>query len=139
MGYGNTMTGPNSSEAAALQQIRLEASRRGLYLWRNNSGALYDKDGRLVRYGLGNESSKLNKEIKSSDLIGLFPYIIRPQDVGRTVGIFTAIEVKAPGWRAPSNPREEAQARFIALVEKLGGFGQFATGPYDIWKAGPGE
>lgn len=125
------------SEAAALNAIRLEASRRGLYLWRNNSGALPDKNGRWVRFGLGNESKALNKEIKSSDLIGVCPYKIQPRDVGRTVGIFTAFEVKAPGWMAPANPAEEAQARFIDLINSLGGFGQFATGPYDIWKVAP--
>ena len=57
------------SEAAGQQRIRLEAPHHGVRLWRNNVGALPDKYGNLVRYGLANESKAMNKKLKSADLI----------------------------------------------------------------------
>lgn len=33
------------------------------------------------------------------DRIGCVPYTIRPEDVGRRVGLFVAVECKAPGKR----------------------------------------
>ena len=40
--------------------IKLEASRLGIRLWRNNVGALFDSNGRCLRYGLANDSASLN-------------------------------------------------------------------------------
>lgn len=106
--------------------IRVEASRLGAPLWRNNNGAAQDKTGRVVRYGLGNDSSKLNEVWKSSDLIGITPVLIRPEHVGQVWGIFTAVEVKAAGWSKPRNDRDRAQERFIKTVQEHGGIGFFA-------------
>ena len=87
------------TEAGAQQQVRLNASRVGVTLWRNNSGATFDEDSqRMVRFGLGNESDKLNKQMKSSDLIGITPYEVTLADVGRILGVFTAYEMSAK-WR----------------------------------------
>lgn len=105
------------SEAGAQQAIRLEAAEKGILLWRNNSGALQDAEGRWVRYGLCNDSKQLNERYKSSDLIG-----VRPG------GQFVAREVKAPGWRYTGTPREEAQLRWLEMVRAAGGDAQFATG-----------
>ena len=62
-----------SSEAAVQNAVRMEAARRGYRLWRNNSGSLTDDRGNIVRYGLCNESQKINRIVKSSDLIGVAP------------------------------------------------------------------
>lgn len=105
------------SEAAAQQAVRLEATQKRVMLWRNNSGAMQDETGRVVRFGLGNDSRQLNARFKSCDLIG-----IRPG------GQFVAREIKAPGWRYAGTPREEAQLRFIELVRAFGGDAAFATG-----------
>lgn len=121
------------TEAVAQQQIRLQAPKHGVRLWRNNNGACYDQDGRLVRYGLANDSKQLSDKIKSSDLIGITPYTVRPDDTGKIIGVFTSIEVKAPGWVFNNTKREKAQAAWLQLVQSLGGFAQFATGPGDIW------
>lgn len=80
-------------------------------LWRNNTGALEDKRGRLVRYGLCKGSA---------DLIG----ILAP--TGRLV----ALEVKRPGER----PTEE-QERFLALVRSMGGFGAVVRDAYEANRA----
>lgn len=122
--------GPSEqSEGWAQSAIRLEAARKGIYLWRNNVGALPDKTGRLVRYGLANDSAPVNKRLKSSDLIGLRPFVIQPEHVGRLFGQFVAREVKEPGWTFRGDDRETAQQTFIHLVQTNGGDAAFATGP----------
>ena len=126
----DTATG---SEAAAQQRIRLEAPEQGVRLWRNNVGACMDDNGNFIRYGLANESSAMNKKIKSSDLIGITPITVLPEHVGGTLGLFTAVECKRPGWRYRSQPREQAQLAFMQVVIALGGIAQFATDPCDIW------
>ena len=113
------------SEAAVQQQVRLEASKCGLRLWRNNNGAAFDKDGRMIRYGLGNDSASLNKQIKSHDLIGITPHVITGADVGKTAGIFTSYEVKRGDWRFTGTEREIAQRAWMELVLSLGGISKF--------------
>lgn len=121
------------SEAQVQQEIRLAASQRGIILMRNNSGACTDMTGRLVRYGLGNDSAKINKVRKSSDLIGVTPVMITQEMVGHVVGVFTAVECKAEGWTGPSNDRDRAQLAFGEWIVKHGGLFRFATGIKDIW------
>lgn len=115
------------SEAAIQQRIRIDSSQHGCRLWRNNNGATLDENGRMIRFGLANDSAKVNKEIKSSDLIGITPRIITAYDVGVTVGIFTSIEVKRPGWGYTAQPREIAQLKWVTLVRSMGGIGKFTT------------
>jgi hypothetical protein len=116
------------SEAFAQSQVMLEAAQKGLAVWRNNVGALKDETGRVVRYGLANDSSALNKVLKSSDLIGIRPVQIVPAHVGLTIGQFVAREIKAPGWHYSGTEREEAQLNFINYVNSRGGDAAFATG-----------
>lgn len=116
------------SEASVQQQIRLDASRRGVRLFRNNVGACKDDTGRLIRYGLANDSAQVNARIKSSDLIGITPIIITPEHIGMTMGVFTSIEVKKTGWTYRGTDREEAQLRWLILVSGMGGIGRFSTG-----------
>lgn len=125
-----TVSSDQASEAAVQSSLQIEAARRGGALWRNNSGACMDQDGRMVRYGLANTSAKINRRFKSSDLIGVMP---REMPDGSVVGIFTAIEVKSPGWRAPKNERERAQSAFLGKVRALGGVGQFAQSVGDVF------
>jgi hypothetical protein len=110
-------------ESDAQNRIRIEAARHGLMLWRNNSGALADKDGRLVRFGLGNDSPTVNRVIKSSDLIGLYR------------GRFVAVEVKPLGWKYTGTEREVAQLNYINLVKKHGGIACFATQWSEVYEA----
>lgn len=101
------------SEAAVQADIRLAASQRGdLVLWRNNSGALTDDAGRLIRFGLGNDSAQANRRMKSADLIGIH----------RPSGRFVSIEVKRPGWKhSDASERDRAQAAWAATVAAMGG------------------
>lgn len=117
----------SGSEAGVQSQLRLAAPTIGCALYRNNSGATLDETGRMIRYGLANDSKRLNEVFKSSDLIGPSPILIRPHHIGRTLGIFTAVEVKEPSWTKPKNERERAQSNFLMTVERFGGIGMFCT------------
>jgi len=114
------------SENAVQTRIRLEASQKGLRLWRNNVGGTYTAEGGFLRYGLANDSKQMNKLIKSSDLIGLKPVLITQAHVGHIVGQFVAREVKEAGWQFSNDEREQAQLNFLELVISLGGDAQFA-------------
>lgn len=104
----------------------LASSREHAYLWRNNVGATQTPDGRMIRYGLCNESKKLNQRFKSSDLIGGTPVTVTADMVGKRVMIFTAVEVKKADWKPGSDTqRERGQLRFINAVRAAGGFGFF--------------
>jgi hypothetical protein len=117
-----------SAEHEVQKMEQLKAARRGAWLLRNNSGAFKDAAGRLVRYGLGNISRKMNEIFKSSDLIGIEPVVITQDMVGQTIGRFVAIECKAPGWKYTGDDHEEAQQRFLCKVVELGGRAYFTDG-----------
>lgn len=117
-----------TTEADIQARIRLEASRKGIKLWRNNVGVLMDRNGRPVRYGLANDSAQLNAVIKSSDLIGIKPVVITAEMVGKTMGQFVAREIKASNWIYKDTDREKAQQAFIDLINSLGGDAAFCNG-----------
>lgn len=89
------------------QLCRIEASKLGATIFRNNVGGLYDKTGRWVNFGLCKGSS---------DLIGW------TKD-----GKFLAIEVKKPG-KKPT----KSQINFLDKVIQDGGVGGTATCVEDI-------
>ena len=116
------------SETAVQSRIRLEASRKGARLWRNNLGAVETVDGRFIRYGLVNDSKAMNEKLKSSDLIGIKPVVIIPEMVGWTIGQFVAREIKPERWQYSATKREKAQLKFLQLIMALGGDACFAVG-----------
>lgn len=124
-----TTIGADPSEAGVQMSVRLEATEKRLLLWRNNVGALLDKDGRLVRYGLANDSKALNEKIKSGDLIGIRPVTIGAEHIGHVIGQFVSRETKFAGWKFKGDAREMAQLRWIELVASAGGDAAFTTGP----------
>lgn len=117
------------SEAAVQNNLRLEASHRDVWLFRNNVGGGTLDDGSFVRWGLANESSQVNALIKSGDLIGIRKLKITPQMVGYHVGQFVSREAKPGDWHYTGTEREKAQLRWIELINSLGGDAMFANGP----------
>ena len=117
-----------SSEAAAQAAVRLEASRAGSRLWRNNNGAGKLDSGSFIRWGLANDSASLNAACKSADLVGIKPVLVTSAHVGTTIGQFLSREIKRPGWRYSGTDREVAQLKWIEILTGMGGDACFATG-----------
>lgn len=116
------------SEAWVQSKIRLEASRAGVKLWRNNVGALLDERGVPIRYGLANDSPALNKIIKSGDLIGWRRITITRAHVGLRIAQFVSRECKRPDWKYSGDEHEQAQLRWIEAIIADGGDACFVTG-----------
>lgn len=120
-------------ESGVQQRTQIALASLGAQVWRNNVGACVDETGRMIRYGLANDSAQLNRVIKSSDLIACVPVVIQPHHVGQLAGLFGAFEIKAPGWHlTPGDQRGQAQAKFIELVRSVGGIGGFVTDPQQV-------
>lgn len=123
--------GPPTGTGEARQQslVVLEAARKGIRLFRNNSGALKSEDGQLVRFGLGNTSAQFNKVMKSPDLVGWRKRVITPEMVGSVIGQACMREMKDTGWTFTGTAHEQAQLNWINLAVADGCDAAFATGP----------
>lgn len=148
--WENAMT----NEAAVQAAIRIEAGRLGILIWRNNRGAMEDTNGRIVRFGLGNDSPQVDRRLKSSDLVGQIT-----TDYARPFARPVHIECKSPGWRFPdawrnSTPdeiektrapadaalrRTLAQWRWLKLHHDAGALAGFAQSVEDFHRILKGE
>lgn len=109
-----------NAETPIMQKIRLAiGGRPGVRIFRNTVGALQDRFGHWIVYGLCKGSS---------DLIGWTSVVVTPDMVGRRVAIFTAIEVKVPGSRTEPDRLKDQQS-FIERVQADGGRAGFASDP----------
>ncbi len=128
----------DKSEAWAQQQIRLKIARAGGMAWRNNVGATPSKCPhcgeklRPLRYGLANDSQRLNASIKSADIVGVLPRLITPEMVGSKIAQFVSVEAKRPGWKFKGDKHENAQAAWLALIADIGGYATFSTGELEL-------
>jgi len=104
------------SEMAILRRILEACGRGGVRLFRNNCGALEDKTGRIVRYGLCKGSS---------DLIGYRTVEVTPDMVGQRIAVFVALEVKDKGRLT------QEQAQFLRVVSEAGGIAAEVRSPED--------
>ena len=117
-----------TSESAVSQHAQYALTGFGGLAMRNNVGVAIDQTGRHIRYGLMNESSKINKEYKSSDLIDCVPIVSQPHHVGRVFGLFVALETKESNWKLlPSDKHGAAQQAFMNLIRQRGGAADFIT------------
>lgn len=98
--------------------IMLATSEAGATMFRNNIGAYTTPEGYRVKYGVGNPGG--------ADLIGITPVTITPDMVGRTVGVFTAIEVKTKIGK----PTEQ-QINFRRVILENGGIAGIARSADD--------
>jgi len=120
------------SESAIQAAARVRASQLGWRVFRNNVGAMQDANGRVVRFGLANESAQQNHRIKSGDLIGIRPVLITQAMVGQTIGQFVSIECKAEDWRHDESERTLAQMQWLHLVRALGGHALMITNEAEV-------
>lgn len=127
----DTDTPANTSsrlEASVQARTRIKAAEdHNLLLWRNQIGAAETADGRFIRFGLANDSKKINKIIKSGDLIGIRRRLISPIDVGSYIGQFVSRECKREDWRYTVNEHNVAQKRWKDLINAMGGDAKFIT------------
>lgn len=121
--------GKPGSEVRQQSLLRIHAAENGVWLTRNNVGALIDERGVPVRYGLANESKEQNKHIKSADLIGIRPILIGPQHLGKVIGQFVSVECKHETWKYKGDAHEVAQLNWSNFVNSKGGFACFASQP----------
>lgn len=124
----DTVATEGRSESHVQSLVRLEGADLGIRLWRNNVGAGKTEAGTFVRYGLANDSAAVNAQLKSGDLIGIRPVLIRPEHVGHVIGQFVSREIKRGGWVYTGTDREIAQANWASLVNSMGGDARFAAG-----------
>lgn len=117
-----------TSESAVQVAVRLEASHKGVRLFRNNVGAMIDSRGVPIRYGLANDSKQVNEAIKSADLIGWKSVIIKPEHIGQCFAVFVSRECKKVGWHYTGDHHEQAQLAWAQLVTSAGGDAAFCTG-----------
>jgi VRR-NUC domain len=95
------------NETNLTRQIWRALSDKGVTLFRNNVGKLCDARGRWVTFGL---------HVGSGDLIGWTPTLITPDMVGRTLAVFTSVEVKTPTGKVSRD-----QQHWQDAVTKAGG------------------
>jgi len=104
-----------------IQQTMLPAISHGnTRMFRNNVGFMNG-----VRFGLC---------VGSSDLIGFTSKTITADDVGKTIAVFTAIEIKTE-----KNGASEPQKKFIAMVKRFGGISGICRSIEDAKKLVGGE
>lgn len=126
----NVSSNDPRSESHVDSLVMLEASQKDVVLFRNNVGACKDERGRLIRYGLANESKKMNEKIKSSDRIGWRRVLITQDMVGHTIGQFVMREIKKSAWTGKTlSKHEQAQADFMLMGLLAGCDASFANGP----------
>jgi len=121
-------------ESEIQNEQRLEFAKLGAKAFRNNSGA-YDPrypPSPGTRWGLGNDSTKINKVRKSSDLICVLPVVVTQAMVGHTLGVIVVDECKKEGWHYTGTPEEVAQKNFIDIIVLSGGIGFFAQSVLDF-------
>lgn len=104
-------------ESDIITDIRVAATRLGARLFRNNVGVAYRRDGVPIRFGL---------QPGSHDLIGWTPVTIKAEHVGRTLAVFTGVEVKTP-----HTSTEKHQSKFHEAVAHAGGISIVARSERD--------
>lgn len=109
------------TEMDVVNKVILQASRLGARLFRNNTGTGWtgSKSARLPDGSMVLKNPRPLRAgliIGSSDCIGWTPITITPEMVGRTIAVFTALEVKDGNGRV--SPEQKI---FIGNVDNANG------------------
>lgn len=109
------MTTESQTQAAILKYL---GNRKDVRCWRNNTGRIADKTGRVVSFGL----------VGSADIIGIRVCRCNSEPTVSPFGQFLAVEVKSDTGR-----QSEAQKNFQAMVEAFGGLYVLARRVEDLY------
>ena len=113
-----------SGETTTMRMIQLALSKARCRLWRNNIGVATHGVVKVV-YGLATGSG---------DLIGFTEVTITPEMVGKSIAVFTSIEVKTAKKYATA-----PQRAWAAMVRCHGGFAGTARSVDDAVRILNGE
>ena len=108
------------SESTVQRSIRLHLGKLRLPFLRYQVGTFLTMQGDPIHIG----------EKGVSDLIGITPHTITQEDVGKTIGVFTALEIKKPKGQTQKERREN-QGNYLRLINRLGGLGAIVKSPED--------
>lgn len=131
------------SEVNVMRRIMKRLSSEGARVFRNNVGQAWTGLAKVIRKSgtyYCEEGDVIVKharrfhgglEVKSSDIIGWTPVEITENMVGKTVAVFTGIEVKSDEKKASAavtskQAHEKGQQNFCAAIRLSGGFSGFA-------------
>lgn len=121
--------------------LRMFMSNIGIVNWRNNTGTGWvGKAQRISRKGMvsvevGDVVVRNARPLSaglckgSADVIGITPVFITQEMVGKTLGVFTAIEVKTKTGKVSVE-----QENFINVIKKHGGYAGIARERDDVTK-----
>lgn len=108
------------AEADVMRRVMLDVSSVGARVFRNNVAKAWIGESRVLPNGdvLIKNARRLHAGlcVGSSDIVGWTPVVIQDCHVGRTLAVFTALEVKK-GRRGAT----DEQANFVEQVAKAGG------------------
>ena len=107
-------------ESVVVAQCLEWLAKHRIFCWRNNTGSYRTPEGRFIRYG----------HVGSGDIIGITPVVITSEMVGRTVGLFTAIECKTA-----TGKQSKPQQVFQTMIERNGGVYIVARSTSDLERA----
>ena len=113
------------SEADIQAAILLDLGRGNSRIFRNHvakgwTGEFVRAEGGLTLLKNARRAS-FGLCVGSSDLVGFKKVVVTPEMVGKTLAVFTAVEVKAPAGRPTSE-----QVAFIRVVQQAGGLAGIA-------------
>lgn len=99
-------------ESTIQREVRLEFSKltRSVLLRYQVGTFIAPQDGSYVHIG----------EPGVSDLIGIVPHVVTQEDVGRTIGVMVAMEMKTEKGKTQKDRREK-QGNFLRRINALGG------------------
>lgn len=112
--------------------IQIAASRAGARLFRNHVGIAWQMASgapkgwkppafmRPVKIGLGTGSG---------DFVGWAPVTITPDMVGKTLAVFSSIEVKPADWKETPKWINGDQGNWVRVVQGCGGIAGVAQSP----------
>lgn len=93
-------------ETNIMNKIMLAMSKKGWFVWRNQSGVFKSMCGKqTIRIG----------QVGSSDIMAIKPTVITPDMVGQTLAVFVAVEVKTA-----TGKQSEVQKKWQTAIEKTG-------------------
>ncbi len=136
------------TEASVLKRVMLASAQLGMTLWRNNVGKAYmGTKLPFVRATLHHENGERTMIYApdaviisaprfvdfglckgSADLIGVEPHVVTQADVGRTLGVFVALECK----RDARSTATAQQQNFVEFIRRCGGVAAVVHDPSDI-------